>query len=577
MHARIKNALLLTLTLGMLGAGVAAAAFRLADTPPAKAPAAEPPAKARVFKSTLPLIVYQIVDGEPLKTLGQTGPGGAAKGVNIPAGANWAVQPIAGFGGGFGQLGNLGGQFGIMGGGLQLGGFGGAMPPGAIGAVGAVGGMIGGVPPKGKLPKGKAPPAPVFGMKLEGAGLKALVTEMKKQSIPGLVLDFPPISAEDFGQIANIAGLRSLIVRGSSGFSPEHLAKLEAAKALRFLSIEHVPVKPEGLKALAKAPALAELHLAGEGLTSKDMEALGGMKYLTALRWQHGPGADGLAFLKGLASLKRLELVGGFTDTDLKALKEMSNLEVVRLFQTATTDDVMDLLKPHKDLRVLALDGHRSPVGVGMQPLATVNAGKLHWHMMNGFGGGLGGLNLGGGLALGGAAGFMGGPGVGAMPGPQFTAKSLERLADFDKLAEVSVYHNKLKDADVAPLAKLTGLRRLALFAPEVTDAGVNRLKALTKLEVLDLRGTDITTAAAAALRALPALRVLRVNLVAEDAGHKKKLATWRAALPKVSVQPLPTTAGITLGAGGFGGFGGAGFGIGGGAIGGGAMLGGKP
>jgi len=538
MHARLKTALLLTLSLGLLAASAAAAAFRLADDRPPAKPAAEPPAKARVFKSNLPLIVYQFVDGEPLKLLGQTGPG-VAKGVNIPAGAEWAVQPFTNFGGGFGGV--------QLGGGLMVGGFGGAMPPGGftgvnIGAIGGGGGLLG-VPPKGKFPKGKGPAAvkPVFGATLDGAGLKALVTEMKKQSIPGLVLDFPPISADDFSRIANIAGLRSLVVRGTSGVTAAHLAKLESAKSLRLLSVEHLQIKEEGLKALAKAPALAELHLAGEGLTSKEMEALRDVKGLTALRWQHGPGADGLGFLKSLTGLKQLELVGGFTDADLKALKDMTTLEVVRLFQTEATDDCLENLKTNKGLRVLALEGHKSPVSIGTQPVAILNAGKIHWQLMNGFG-------FGGGFALGGG-GFAGGP-MGPA-GPKFTSKALEALAGYEKLTDLTVSHMKFKDADVAPLGKLATLRKLALFAPEVTDAGVGKLKSLTKLETLDLRGTDMTIASSAAMRALPALKSLRVNLIAEDAGHKKKLATWRATLPRVVIQPIPTTMGFGGGLGG--------------------------
>jgi hypothetical protein len=564
MRSRIKTALLLGLSLGLLAASATATILRFAEEPSTgKAPGAEPPAKARAFKSTLPLAVYQIVDGEPLRLLGQTGPGAAAKGVNIPAGANWAVQPLAtagvGFGGGFGgQL----GAFGNVGGGGLVGGanLGGGAALGAFG-----------VPPGGKLPKGKAPPAPVFGAKLDGAGLKSLVTEIKKQSIPGLILDFPPISAEDFAQVANISGLRSLIVRGSAGFTQEHLNKLEGLKGLRLLALENVPVKPDGLKALARLPALNELHLAGEGLTSKEMEGLKELKRLTALRWQHGAGADGLEFLKSLPGLKQLELVGGFTDTDLKALKDLKGLEVVRLFQTATTDDVMDLLKPHQGLRVLALDGHRSPVGSGMQPVAFVNGGKLQWmmngHAVGGFGGGFGGF---GGAMIGGGAGALG---VAGMPGagaaPQFTSKSLEKLADFPKLTEVSVYNSKLKDPDILPLAKLTGLRKLALFAPEVGDTGVLKLKALTRLESLDLRGTEMTVASAAAMKPMAALKTLRVNLVAEDAASKKKLAAWRTALPRVNVLPIPTAQGVALPGGGIGGggFGGGMLGGGGGGF----------
>jgi hypothetical protein len=127
-----------------------------------------------------------------------------------------------------------------------------------------------------------------------------------------------------------------------------------------------------------------------------------------------------------------------------------------------------------------------------------------------------------------------------AIAEPRFTGKGLEKLAAFEKLTELRVCNNKLKDADLAPLAKLKGLRKLTLFAPEATNAGVNKLKALTKLQYLDLCGTNMTADASLALRALPALKVLKVNLIINGPGMAKQLKLWESRLPKTRIVPLP-------------------------------------
>src|SRR5262249_37782928 len=112
-----------------------------APVEPARPARAVPPAPARTFRSGLPLTVHQIVPESPApKQLGQTGLLNFGKAVNIPAGAEWYVQPLGGAGAIGGQCGAVGGG-GVGGGGLLLGGMGGAGQLGALG--GAAGGQLG--------------------------------------------------------------------------------------------------------------------------------------------------------------------------------------------------------------------------------------------------------------------------------------------------------------------------------------------------------------------------------------------------------------------------------------------------
>src|SRR5688500_12472462 len=54
----------------------------------------EPPAKARAFRSNLMLLVHELIDGAT-EFRGTTGLG-VKKAINLPARADWVVQPVGG-------------------------------------------------------------------------------------------------------------------------------------------------------------------------------------------------------------------------------------------------------------------------------------------------------------------------------------------------------------------------------------------------------------------------------------------------------------------------------------------------
>jgi hypothetical protein len=105
----------------------------------------EPPAKARTFKSNLPLSVLEWTNNGTLELRGGTSPL-VKKGVSLPAETVWMVQPMGGgFGGGIAGFG--GGVGGInLGGGANLGG---------VANLGG-GGFIGGVDTRLYHPRAKA-------------------------------------------------------------------------------------------------------------------------------------------------------------------------------------------------------------------------------------------------------------------------------------------------------------------------------------------------------------------------------------------------------------------------------------
>jgi hypothetical protein len=76
-------------------------------------------------------------------------------------------------------------------------------------------------------------------------------------------------------------------------------------------------------------------------------------------------------------------------------------------------------------------------------------------------------------------------------------------------LIGIDLHQTRTRDADLAMLHGLTGLKTLNLFGTSITDAGLAHLDGLTGLQTLHLNGTAITDAGLEKLRSLTALREL--------------------------------------------------------------------
>lgn len=95
-----------------------------------------------------------------------------------------------------------------------------------------------------------------------------------------------------------------------------------------------------------------------------------------------------------------------------------------------------------------------------------------------------------------------------------------------------------LKDADLAPLAELTGIVELDVKWADIGDAGLVHLKGLTSLETLHLEKTKVTDAGLAHLKGLENLQYLNLfGTAVTDAGLEhlkglkklKKLFLWES------------------------------------------------
>jgi Leucine-rich repeat (LRR) protein len=91
------------------------------------------------------------------------------------------------------------------------------------------------------------------------------------------------------------------------------------------------------------------------------------------------------------------------------------------------------------------------------------------------------------------------------------TDGGLKHLKGLKGLQSLDLAHTRVTDVGLTHVRGLTGLRSLYLFNTKVTDAGLKHLRALTRLQKLSLGGTKVTDAGLAHLRSLSRLRTLHL------------------------------------------------------------------
>jgi hypothetical protein len=94
----------------------------------------------------------------------------------------------------------------------------------------------------------------------------------------------------------------------------------------------------------------------------------------------------------------------------------------------------------------------------------------------------------------------------------KITDAGLIRLKRMTSLKQLFLDDSQITDAGLTHLKTLTDLEELGLANTQVGDAGLAHLKGLTKLNTLDLRGTQVTSAGLTHLKGLTNLRMLRIG-----------------------------------------------------------------
>lgn len=203
-----------------------------------------------------------------------------------------------------------------------------------------------------------------------------------------------------------------------------------------------------------------------------------GLRHLTrlALYDDHRVTNDGIAHLKGLPSLKHLDLRDTrMSDDGLKHFAEMNQLEELVLMGRQFTDEGVGHLESCQQLRTLQL--------------------RL----------------------------------------PQMTDKALPKISGLlTRLAGLGVGDSQVTDSGLADIAKMKHAESLGLNSLSITDDGLKQLQGLKNLFVLNLSQTPITDGGLVHLRGLTNLADLSLQETKVTAAGVAELQT---ALPKCAIR----------------------------------------
>ncbi|HET6881310.1 MAG TPA: hypothetical protein VFI31_14205 [Pirellulales bacterium] len=312
-----------------------------------------------------------------------------------------------------------------------------------------------------------------------------------------LRVSFANTKADDLTLLGaeKIAGLKDLDLRGTR-ITNRGLISLTALNRLASLDLSETGVNDEGMDAVARLTSLTDLRLyrtsisdaglakiarlsklarldigktlvAGPGLRS-----LNSLVALESLRLE-GVGDDGLAYLSGLARLRRLSLIGPrITDNGMSQLVSLAGLEDLHLGDTAVTEHGLSTVSKIPMLKSLSLSGAKL---TGESPRVLLDFDRL---AMLRIGGTIGDANV----------------------------KQIGRLA---ALRTLSLSDRGLSDECLPHLAGLANIESLSLVGAAISDDGLERFPELPTLRWLDLIMTKVTPDAVADLqRRMPRLKV---------------------------------------------------------------------
>ena len=271
-----------------------------------------------------------------------------------------------------------------------------------------------------------------------------------------------------------------------------------------------------------KANRVPGLKLATD-TTDSDLKRLAGLTQLDYLSLANTQVTDaGLIHLAGLTELWSLDLEGTrISGPGLEHLKGLARLQQLNLARTPVTDAGLDYLAECRGLERLELAGTRI-TDVGLEHLKDLPAlGDLDLQDTQVTGAALEHLraksNLWN-LSLKGApvtdadlTHFKGLTHLGrlVLSNTKITGAGLKSLQGLPQLGNLQIDNTKVADADLVYLEGLTELHQLDASGTEITGPGLAHLKGLTKMRNITLSGTKLGDSGLAHLASLPLLERL--------------------------------------------------------------------
>jgi F-box/leucine-rich repeat protein 14 len=185
-----------------------------------------------------------------------------------------------------------------------------------------------------------------------------------------LYIGSPGITDEGMRHVAKLTNLKKLMLFGCDNITNEGLAQLTTLKSLKHLDITDSKITIGGLSHLNKIPTLYKMVLdeieqdhAGLNICGlKNLEELTlGLK-TERVDWENKSvitqkfSAADLVCLANLKRLRSLQGINNVTDTSLKKLAGLTNMETFSFAATGLTDDGLKTLANMKNLALLHIN-----------------------------------------------------------------------------------------------------------------------------------------------------------------------------------------------------------------------------
>jgi Leucine-rich repeat (LRR) protein len=304
-------------------------------------------------------------------------------------------------------------------------------------------------------------------------------------STPNLLTDRPPrcrrwipLSLRIFLILLTIAGAASgwVLVRGY-----RQLALIREIRRLggRVHQVARGPAwlrKQIGEERMSAIDEVDRIDFSSTRVTDSDLACVKGFQSLRELElWSTPVTGAGIIHLKTLPNLQRLGLGWAISPAEIAQLKELKNLQELRLCGREITNASLATLSDLKHLRALTLSD-RQITDDGIAHLKGLR--ELRRLRLSGTG---------------------------------ITDAGLSNLKAMSQLEHLTLDSNDISDTGLAHLLGLFNLRDLYLGGTQITDSGVAHLKTLLHLENVNLMGTSVTDTGVEDLkRALPRIKILK-------------------------------------------------------------------
>jgi internalin A len=360
----------------------------------------------------------------------------------------------------------------------------------------------------------------------EGATLGEL------RSLPQLTnlhVGWPPVRGNELSAISQLAQLRDLRAYFPDDERADNQSHLARLKRLEHLDVASSEISPQLFADIRGVTSLKSLEL-GSLEPEVDLRKLRELPRLERLRLSGAyVNRSRIENLAELPSLKELDL--SFIPLgagELAALGRLARIERLNLSKTALTDIGLAQVKQLRSLKELNLYWNEiTDSGVkelaGLEHLQTLRLARTRitddaLRLLSGL------------------------PNLSELDisGTNVTDNAVQQLHTFRRLDRLSISGPYITDEGIKELSKLTHLRQLALSGTRITDAGLESLKPLSQLTHLDVDATRITDRGLEALHTLTALEELNLDATrVTDVGMKELAALKHLRVLTLSGQAI--------------------------------------